>query len=112
MLDLPDPKRSPSKADKLSHGPDCAIRPLIGCVIAQNGVAPGVQARNYLWSLRKATIHQTAGRDGDLSEAEYLKLWPDSADSTDSTAAAAARTGCESKATCSKVGRHDPLRKG
>jgi hypothetical protein len=72
MINLPDPKAPPNKLDKLALGPDCSRHPLVGCIIANNGVGAGAQARNYLWSLRNATIHQILGRDGDMSHDEYL----------------------------------------
>jgi hypothetical protein len=76
MIELPDPKRTPTptQMDKLAMGADCAIHPLLGCVIANNGTAPEQQARNYLISVRQTTIHQIAGRAGDLSEAEFRDL--------------------------------------
>jgi hypothetical protein len=60
--------------DMLSMGPDCARHGFLGCIIANNGTPPEQQARNFLLSLRLATIHEVAGRAGDLSHAEYLEL--------------------------------------
>jgi hypothetical protein len=60
--------------DLLAMGPDCTRHPLLGCIIANNGTPPGIQARSFLFSLRDATIHQVAGRAGDLSQDEYLDL--------------------------------------
>ena len=74
MIELMNPKCPPTKMDKLVHGEDCVRHPLLGCIISQAGSPPGVQARNYLISLRQATIQQIAGRAGDLSEAEFRDL--------------------------------------
>jgi hypothetical protein len=71
MIELPNPKCPPTRMDKLAKGVDCARHPLLGCIIANNGTPPGVQARNFLLSLRDATIHQTVGRAGDLSQAGF-----------------------------------------
>jgi hypothetical protein len=66
MVTLEDPKRSPSKWDKLSAGPDCAVHPLIGNVVAQNGTSPEEQTRNYLRSLLKS---------GQVTGPEFKTLW-------------------------------------
>jgi hypothetical protein len=78
MIELPaffnDPKAPPHKGDQLAKGIDCARHPLLGCIIAQNGTSPEVQARNYLLSLRQATFHKASGRPGDLSVEKYQEL--------------------------------------
>jgi len=71
QMNLPDPNRTPSKLDKLSMGPDCAVHPLVGNIVAQNGVPPGVQTRDFLAALRHATVQKISGRDGDMSESEF-----------------------------------------
>jgi hypothetical protein len=71
---VPDPKGPPNKMDQLVYGADCARHPLLGCIIGHGNGDPNDQARNFLLSLRDATVHQTAGRAGDLSQAEYLGL--------------------------------------
>ena len=57
--------------DMLAMGSDCVRHPLVGCIIANNGTPPGDQARSYLLSLYNATVHQVAGRAGDMSEDEF-----------------------------------------
>jgi hypothetical protein len=64
MVDLP--KQSPSKGDQLSMGVDCAVHPLIGKVIAQNGTSAEEQTRNYLRSLLKS---------GQATPAQFKTLW-------------------------------------
>lgn len=72
MVDLfPDPKSPPNEMDMLAKGRDCARHGLVGCIIANNGVPPGEQARNFLRSLADATLHGVAGRAGDLSLDEF-----------------------------------------
>lgn len=68
-----NPKDALSRMDMLVKGPDACRHGLLGCVIAQNGTPPEQQARNFLYSLRRATIENIAGRDRnlDLNEAEY-----------------------------------------
>jgi hypothetical protein len=75
MIELPNGKCPPTRMDQLAKGVDCARHPLLGCIIAQNGTPPEEQARNFLRSLRSATVHQVAGRAGDLSDAEFKDLW-------------------------------------
>lgn len=68
-----NPKDALSKLDMLTKGVDAARHGLLGCVIAQNGTSPEQQARNYLYSLRRATEQDIAGRDrnNDLAEDEF-----------------------------------------
>jgi hypothetical protein len=74
MTNWPDPRTPPNKLDRLALGPDCCRHSLItGCIIAQNGVPAGIQARAYLFSLRNATIHEIPGREVDMSHAEYVE---------------------------------------
>jgi hypothetical protein len=76
MIEFPAPTCPPTAADRLSKGVDCCRHPAVpGCIVANNGTPPGQQARNYLLSLRQATIHQVAGRAGDLSEEEFKDLF-------------------------------------
>jgi hypothetical protein len=78
MIELPDPNGSlapPSKADQQVYRVDCCRHPLLGCIIGYGNGPPHEQARNYLRSLRNATVHQTAGRAVDLSDAEFRDLW-------------------------------------
>jgi hypothetical protein len=72
---VPDPKAPPSRMDRLVYGADCARHPLLGCIIGHGNGDLKEQARNFLRSLRSATVHQTVGRAGDLSEAEFLALF-------------------------------------
>jgi hypothetical protein len=60
-------------------GADATVHPLLGCTIGHGNGTPEQQARNWLWSRRKATMHNIAGRDRtlDLTEAEYRKLLGD-----------------------------------
>jgi hypothetical protein len=75
MMEFPAATCPPTRMDQLVHGVDCVRHPIItGCIVSQKGGTPGQQARNYLLCLRDATIHQRAGRAGDLSHAEYLDL--------------------------------------
>jgi hypothetical protein len=60
--------------DMLTHGPNCWRHPVAGVIIGETGGTPAEQVRNYLYSLREATIQQRAGRPGDLSHEEHLAL--------------------------------------
>jgi hypothetical protein len=60
--------------DKLACGVDCARHPFLGNILTQNGGTAGQQARNYLYSLWRATDEKHAGRQHDLTETEYRDL--------------------------------------
>ena len=66
---MPDP--SLTQMDIIAMGADAVRHPLLGCVIANNGTPPIEQARDYLRSLRDATINNVTGRSSDMSDNEF-----------------------------------------
>ena|SRR6516162_6114831 len=66
---VPDP--SLTQMDIIAMGADAVRHPLLGCVIANNGTPPIEQARDYLRSLRDATINNVTGRSSDMSDNEF-----------------------------------------
>jgi hypothetical protein len=57
--------------DIIAMGADAVRHPLLGCVIANNGTPPIEQARNYLRSLRDATVNNITGRSVNMSDTEF-----------------------------------------
>jgi hypothetical protein len=64
-MEFPAATCPPTKMDQLAMGPDCRRHPIVtGCIVSNNGEAPGLQARAFLAALRKATVNRVAGRQG------------------------------------------------
>jgi hypothetical protein len=74
MIEFSNPNCPPTKMDQIAMGADCARHGLLGCIIANNGTPPIEQARNYLRSLREATVNNVTGRSGDMSDSEF-RTW-------------------------------------
>jgi hypothetical protein len=58
-------------ADQIAMGADCVRHPLLGCIISNNGTPPIEHARNFLRSLREATVNNVTGRSGDMSDGNF-----------------------------------------
>jgi hypothetical protein len=54
LINLPDPRATLSRMDKLAMGADCTRHPLLGCVIGHGNGTPEQQARNFLHSIWNA----------------------------------------------------------